>query len=92
MRCQWKIASNTNAAEVIGATFYLMLIKILGIQQENTMNSRREATACYVQVSSYEKMQKGDFDRQKARVLEHCVNHKYNVEHIFSGSWFWNVR
>lgn len=35
-----------------------------------------------MRVSSHDQKQKGDLARQKARVLEHCFNRKYNVEHI----------
>ena len=54
----------------------------LGIQVEQ--QQRKEAVAAYIRVSSYDQKQKGDLDRQKARVLEHCIKQKYNVEHIFS--------
>ena len=56
--------------------------RVLGIQQENKGENRKEVTACYVRVSSHDQKQKGDLDRQKARVLEYCVSRKYNVEHI----------
>lgn len=55
----------------------------LGIKVEQ-QPIRKEAVAAYCRVSSHEQKQKGDLDRQKARVLEHCITHKYNVEHIFT--------
>ncbi|WP_446374668.1 recombinase family protein [Coleofasciculus sp. D1-CHI-01] len=36
----------------------------------------------YVRVSSHDQKSKGDLDRQKTRILEYCVNRKYNVDHI----------
>lgn len=54
----------------------------LGIKVEQ--QQRKEAIAAYIRVSSHDQKQKGDLDRQKARVLEHCIKRKYNVEHIFS--------
>jgi putative resolvase len=39
--------------------------------------------AVYCRVSSHEQKQKGDLDRQKARLLEYCVKKKYSVEQIF---------
>lgn len=40
--------------------------------------------AIYARVSSQDQKQKGDLDRQKNRLLEHCVKNKYNTEYIFS--------
>jgi predicted site-specific integrase-resolvase len=40
-------------------------------------------TAVYCRVSSHEQKQKGDLDRQKVRVLEHCVSKGYSVGHVF---------
>lgn len=56
--------------------------QFLGITIES--QQRKEAVVAYVRVSSHDQKQKGDLDRQKARVLEHCVKSKYNVEHIFA--------
>jgi len=39
--------------------------------------------AVYCRVSSHDQKQKGDLDRQKARLLEHCVRKKYPVEQVF---------
>ena len=33
-------------------------------------------------MSSHEQKQKGDLERQKGRLLEYCVKHKYEVEYI----------
>jgi putative resolvase len=43
---------------------------------------KSEAIAVYCRVSSHEQKQKGDLDRQKGRLLEHCVNKKYTVTHV----------
>ncbi|ACK69454.1 Resolvase domain protein [Gloeothece citriformis PCC 7424] len=43
-----------------------------------------DIVAVYCRVSSHEQKTKGDLDRQKARVLEHCLKKKYNVEYIFT--------
>lgn len=40
-------------------------------------------TAVYCRVSSHEQKQKGDLDRQKVRVLEHCIAKGYSVGHVF---------
>lgn len=39
--------------------------------------------AVYCRVSSHDQKQKGDLDRQKARLLEYCVREKYPVEQVF---------
>ena len=39
--------------------------------------------AVYCRVSSHDQKQKGDLDRQKARLLGHCVKKKYPVEQVF---------
>lgn len=55
--------------------------KLMGLTSQETSN--QPITAVYCRVSSHEQKTKGDLDRQKARVLEHCLVKKYNVEHIF---------
>jgi excisionase family DNA binding protein len=52
-----------------------------GIVRKTTPKS--DATAVYCRVSSHEQKAKGDLDRQKGRVLTHCITKKYNVAHIF---------
>lgn len=43
----------------------------------------KDRVVIYSRVSSNEQKQKGDLDRQKARVLEYCAKKKYNMEYIF---------
>ena len=47
--------------------------------QENT---RPDTTAVYLRVSSHEQKKKGDLERQKGRVLGHCANKGYKVDHV----------
>ena len=54
--------------------------QLLGIKQQQ--QESKETIACYVRVSSHDQKSKGDLDKQKARILEYCVNRKYNVDHI----------
>lgn len=44
--------------------------------------SNKSATAVYVRVSSHDQKKSGDLDRQKGRVLQHCVEKDYAVGHI----------
>jgi len=50
--------------------------KLQGIERETI---DRNQVAVYCRVSSQDQKQKGDLDRQKARLLEHCVAKEYNV-------------
>lgn len=58
------------------------LNKLLGVTDK--IPDTPSSVLVYVRVSSHEQKAKGDLDRQKARVLEHCLKQKYNVEHIFA--------
>jgi putative resolvase len=51
-----------------------------GIVKKATPKS--DAVAAYCRVSSHEQKAKGDLERQKGRVLTHCVSKKYNVAHV----------
>jgi putative resolvase len=55
--------------------------RLMGVHISPTDNP--DVVAVYCRVSSHEQKTKGDLDRQKARVLEHCIKKKYNVEDIF---------
>ena len=44
--------------------------------------TNKHKTAVYIRVSSQDQKTKGDLDRQKARVLEHCIKNNYDVSHI----------
>lgn len=46
-------------------------------------NKNEDATVIYCRVSSHDQKQKGDLDRQKSRLMEYCLQQKYNVEYIF---------
>jgi len=56
------------------------VLNILGVENEDI--KRKDSVCVYCRVSSHEQKQKGDLDRQKGRVLEHCVKKEYNVEFI----------
>jgi len=56
--------------------------RIMGVQASTTDNT--DVVCVYTRVSSHDQKSKGDLDRQKARVLEHCVKKKYNIEYVFS--------
>src|SRR5438093_9158353 len=45
-------------------------------------DSQTNAVAVYVRVSSHDQKPKGDLERQKGRVLQHCAEKGYRVAHI----------
>lgn len=55
---------------------------IIGTKRE-VETKNKEKVAVYCRVSSHEQKEKGDLDRQKARLLEHCIEKKYDVGYIF---------
>ena len=55
------------------------VLSLLGKQPTENINE----TAIYCRVSSQDQKNHGDLERQKGRVLEYCVNKKYNVTYIF---------
>ena len=56
------------------------LDKFQGIVKKTSKKS--ESVAVYSRVSSHEQKAKGDLDRQKGRLLEHCVKQGYSVTHV----------
>lgn len=50
--------------------------KLQGIEHDNM---ERNLVAIYARGSSQDQKQKGDLDRQKARLLEHCAEKEYKV-------------
>jgi predicted site-specific integrase-resolvase len=55
--------------------------KLQGIETKN--DNQEEITCVYVRVSSQDQKEKGDLERQKARVLEFTSKHNYKVDYIF---------
>jgi putative resolvase len=53
----------------------------MGLSED--MPTEKLPVAVYCRVSSHDQKQKGDLDRQKARLLEYCVKKKYPVEQVF---------
>lgn len=53
----------------------------MGLSEDTS--TEKLPVAVYCRVSSHDQKQKGDLDRQKARLLEHCVRKKYPIEQVF---------
>src|ERR1035437_9592541 len=57
------------------------IAKFQGVEMDKAVVNK-DVVAIYARVSSHEQKTKGDLDRQKGRILEACVNLKYNAEYI----------
>ena len=55
------------------------IAKLQGLESEESNPNR---VCVYCRVSSQDQKQKGDLDRQKARLLEYCVEKKYEVKEV----------
>jgi len=55
------------------------ITELQGLEPEGQNPNR---VCVYCRVSSQDQKQKGDLDRQKSRLLEHCVERKYQVEAV----------
>jgi excisionase family DNA binding protein len=53
------------------------ITELQGLEPEESNPNR---VCVYCRVSSQDQKQKGDLDRQKVRLLEHCIEQKYKVE------------
>ena len=50
--------------------------------QGHQSSPNKTITAVYCRVSSHDQKKSGDLDRQKGRVLQHCVEQGYVVKHV----------
>lgn len=56
------------------------IMEVAGMAVPSKSNSETvEKVATYCRVSSHDQKVKGDLDRQKARVLQYCIDKSYNV-------------
>src|ERR1700753_1084951 len=60
------------------------LQKFQGIKVEEAKNPDKEVAAQYSRVSSHEQKEKGDLDRQTARLTKHCADKDYHVTHVLT--------
>lgn len=54
--------------------------KMAGVYEEDQSSNK---VCCYVRVSSQDQKQKGDLERQKARVLQYAIDKQYQVGYVF---------
>lgn len=57
------------------------IYEYIGIES-NEDATNIESVAVYCRVSSQDQKNNGDLERQKGRMLQHCIENKYNVEYI----------
>lgn len=55
--------------------------KLKGEKVSNKDNNN--IVCCYVRVSSHDQKKNGDLERQKSRVLQYAIEHKYQIDYIF---------
>jgi len=81
---RWELNNQlTPSAKTKGGHRRYLLSKIQTLQGVEKSEEVLKSVAIYCRVSSNEQKQKGDLDRQKGRMLDYCVNKKYNVKYSF---------
>jgi excisionase family DNA binding protein len=82
---KWEEAGELESIRTKGGHRRYRLSDINRLMKVETASYDNPEVVCvYSRVSSHEQKAKGDLDRQKARLLEHCLKHKYNVEYIYA--------
>ena len=80
---KWDIEGKLKALRTHGGHRRYRQSDITGLQGISLEQGNENSTAVYCRVSSQDQKKSGDLDRQKARLLEHCVAHNYRVGSIF---------
>jgi len=80
---RWDFEGKLKAVRSPGGHRRYRLSEIEALQGVGIGQKRNEdCVAVYCRVSSYEQKKKGDLERQKCRVLEHCVNQGCRVGYV----------
>jgi len=79
----WERDGKITSSKTKGGHRRYLLSEIQKLQGIEIVVEEPKSVAIYCRVSSHEQKQKGDLERQKGRMLDHCVCNKYMVEHIF---------
>jgi len=77
----WDASGKLTALRTVGNHRRYRLSDIEKLQGQEA-NPNEPGTAIYCRVSSHDQKKSGDLDRQKGRVLQHCVEQGYTVKHI----------
>lgn len=80
----WDETDQLIAVRTPGGHRRYRLSSIEKFQGLEVSDENENVTAAYVRVSSHDQKKKGDLDRQKGRVLEHCANNNYQVRYVFA--------
>lgn len=56
---------------------------VFDVESGTTSTITNEDVAVYCRVSSHDQKQKGDLERQKARVMQYCVDKGYRIVEVF---------
>lgn len=80
----WDDTDQLVAVRTLGGHRRYRLSDIEKFQGVERSGENVDVTAVYVRVSSHDQKKKGDLDRQKGRVLEHCIKKGYQVEYMLA--------
>ena len=80
---RWESDKKITSKKTKGGHRRYLLSNIQSLQGIEQQKENEKSVAVYCRVSSNEQKQKGDLDRQKGRMLDHCVIKKYKVEYVF---------
>jgi len=78
----WDKAGDLTALRTVGGHRRYRQSDITELQGLESEKSNPNRVCVYGRVSSQDQKQKGDLDRQKARLLEYCVKKEYKVEKV----------
>lgn len=78
----WDCTGKYPALRTAGGHRRYRLSDIEKMQGHVPQAANKAATVVYVRVSSHDQKKSGDLDRQKGRVLQHCIDKGYVVDHI----------
>lgn len=78
----WDTSGKVPALRTTGGHRRYRLSDIERLQGQDPEAANTSVTAVYCRVSSHDQKKSGDLDRQKGRVLQHCVEQGYKVGHV----------
>lgn len=78
----WDTSGKLPALRTAGGHRRYRLSDIERLQGQDPEAANTSVTAVYCRVSSHDQKKSGDLERQKGRVLQHCVEQDYKVEHV----------
>ena len=78
----WDASGKLPALRTVGGHRRYRLSDIERHQGKSPEAANEAVTAAYCRVSGHDQKQSGDLDRQKGRVLQHCVERDYKIGYV----------